>query len=188
MRSASGTASAASAASAGSGPGLAPVRARILRDARAEADAVLAAADADAAAVLREAGERAAAILDTARARGAADAGSARAALRARARRSARDLELAARRESWEELCRQVVRGVEAVRHSEGYPELRERLAASVRAALGAGAEVTEAPGGGVLGSAPGRRTDCSLAAFAQRVLDGAGAEAEELWAPWDKP
>ncbi|MER6631215.1 hypothetical protein ABT301_23855 [Streptomyces sp. NPDC000987] len=163
---------------------LAPVRDRLLRDARAEAEALLAAADADAAAALRDAEARAAEILAEARRQGAADAESVRAAARVRARRTARARELAARRECWEELGRQVVQGVEELRGTDAYPRLRERLTAYVRQALGPDAVVTEAPGGGVTGEAPGRRIDCSLAALAHRALERTGVEAERLWAP----
>ncbi|MER8007498.1 V-type ATP synthase subunit E family protein [Streptomyces sp. NPDC094149] len=163
---------------------LEPVRAQLLRAARAEAGALSAAADADVRAVLAEADGQAAAILDEARGMGEADAAAARDAARARARRTARARELAARRECWEELRRRVVAGVEELRHADSYPALRARLAAHVRAALGPEAEVTEAPRGGVRGRTADRRLDCGLTALALRALDRIDGEAEELWAP----
>ncbi|MCH0566671.1 hypothetical protein, partial [Streptomyces sp. MUM 2J] len=134
--------------------------------------------------VLRAAESRAAEILAEARRQGAADADAARSAARVRARRTARARELAARRECWQELCRQVVEGVQALHGTAAYPALRDRLAEHVRRELGARAHIAEAPGGGVTGRAPGRRIDCSLAAVARRTLEHAGVEVEELWAP----
>ncbi|PWI17970.1 hypothetical protein DI272_30285 [Streptomyces sp. Act143] len=169
---------------AGATTALDPVRARLLRDARADAEAVLAAAAEDAAAQLRDAEAQAEAILAEARRQGAADAEAFRAAGRARTRGDARTRELAARRECWEELRRQVVHGVEELRGAPAYPALRARLAAHVRRLLGPECRITEAPGGGVVGAAPGRRIDCGLDAFALRALDRTGTEVEELWAP----
>ncbi|MFJ9722642.1 V-type ATP synthase subunit E family protein [Streptomyces sp. NPDC101209] len=163
---------------------LEPVRAQLLRAARAEADALLAAADSDARAVLAEADGRAAAILAEARGLGEADAAAARDAARSRSRRTARARELAARRECWEELRRQVVAGVEELRHADSYPALRARLTAHVRAALGPDAEVVEAPHGGVTARTTHRRLDCGLTTLALRALERIGGEPEELWAP----
>ncbi|WP_329268313.1 hypothetical protein [Streptomyces sp. NBC_01451] len=161
-----------------------PVRAQLLRAARVDGEALLAEADAQVAAVFAEAEGRVAAILAEARRLGEADAEAARDAAHTRGRRAARARELAARRECWEELGRLVVRGVEDLRRADSYPLLRTRLTTYVRAALGAGVRVTEAPGGGVVGETEGRRLDCSLAAFARRALERTGTEAEELWAP----
>ncbi|MFR0354638.1 hypothetical protein [Streptomyces sediminimaris] len=169
---------------AGAPAALEPVRARLLRDAAADADALLAAAAEDARATVREAGARASAVLAEARSQGARDARRTGAAARGRVRRAARARELAARREIWEDLCRRVVDGVEALRGTDAYPAVRRRLTAHVRQALGPDARITEAPGGGVVGEAPGRRIDCGLAAFAQRALDRSGGEVEQLWAP----
>ncbi|MEV0173554.1 V-type ATP synthase subunit E family protein [Streptomyces sp. NPDC050803] len=163
---------------------LEPVRARLLRDAEADAQALLAAADEDAATVLRQAETQAAELLAEARRHGAADAEAVHRATRARARRAARARELAARRECWEELRRQVVHGVEALRGADAYPDLEARLTAHARQLLGADARITAVPGGGVRGEAAGRRVDLSLASFALRALDGVGSEVEELWAP----
>ncbi|MFF7929994.1 MULTISPECIES: V-type ATP synthase subunit E family protein [unclassified Streptomyces] len=169
---------------AGTENALAPVRARLLQDARADAEAVLLAAAEDADALSREAEARAAAILAEAREQGAADAETARRAVRTRARRAARARELAARRQCWEELGRQVVRGVEDLRRTEAYPDLRRRLTLRARYLLGPDARIAEAPGGGVVGESRSRRVDLSLAAFAQQALDRYGAELEELWTP----
>lgn len=144
----------------------------------------MAAAGHDAEGVRADAESRAAEILAEARRQGAGDARTVQAAVRARARRSARARELAARRECWEELRRQVVQGVGELRDTPAYPLLRARLTAHARRVLGADARITEAPGGGVVGESPGRRIDCGLAALAERALDRIGTEVEELWAP----
>lgn len=163
---------------------LAPVRARLLRDAAADAEGLLSAAGEEAMVVIRAAETRAAGILAEARREGARDAERARGTARARARRTNRTRELAVHREIWEELRLQVVRGVEELRGSTAYPAVRRRLTTYARQALGPDARITDAPGGGVVGEVPGRRIDCALATLAQRVLDRAGEEVEGLWAP----
>ncbi|MFJ9535915.1 hypothetical protein ACIRPX_01455 [Streptomyces sp. NPDC101225] len=169
---------------AAASPALDPVRARLLRDAAQDADALLAAAAEDARATVLAAQTQASAVLAEARGQGAHDAEVSGAAARNRVRRAARSRELAARREIWEDLCRQVVDRVEALRGTAAYPAVRRRLTAYVRQVLGPDARITEAPGGGVVGDAPGRRLDCGLAAIAQRALDRAGGEVDRLWAP----
>ena len=169
---------------AGTSAALDPVRDRLLRDAAADADALLTAAAGDARVAVREAEAQASAVLAEARGQGTRDAEHTGAAVRSRVRRAARARELAARREIWEELCRQVVAGVEALSGTDAYPAVRRGLEAHVRQVLGPDARITDAPGGGVVGEAPGRRLDCSLAAFARRALDRAGEEVEQLWAP----
>ncbi|MEU1273746.1 hypothetical protein [Streptomyces sp. NPDC005799] len=163
---------------------LAPVRTRLLRDAAADAEALLSAAGEEATAAIRAAETRAAGILAEARREGARDAERIRGADRARARRTHRARELAVHREIWEELRLQVVRGVEELGGSTAYPAVRRRLTTYAQRVLGPDARITEAPGGGVVGEVPGRRIDCALATLARRALDRAGGEVEELWAP----
>ncbi|MDL2074900.1 hypothetical protein QNN03_00445 [Streptomyces sp. GXMU-J15] len=163
---------------------LEPVRARLLRAAEADAAAMLATADKDAATILRQAEAQAADLLAEARERGAADAEAVRRAAHVRARRTARARELAARRECWEELRRQVIRGVEALRTTEGYPRIEAGLTARAHRLLGPRARISPAPGGGVLAEDETRRVDLSLTQCARRALDGAGPEVEELWTP----
>ncbi|WP_282703533.1 V-type ATP synthase subunit E family protein [Streptomyces sp. CC219B] len=163
---------------------LAPVRARLLKDAEADARALLAAADEDAATLLRNAETQAADIFAEARSQGAADAEAVRRALCTRARRAARARELAARRECWQELRRQVVHGVEALHDTDAYPALEARLTTHARHLLGPDARITTAPGGGLRGEAPGRRADLSLTSLALGALDDLGSEVEELWTP----
>ncbi|MFD8234778.1 hypothetical protein ACFV20_23250 [Streptomyces sp. NPDC059696] len=168
----------------GAAEALEPVRAQLLAAARAEARALVSAADEEAAAVLREGEARVQEIHAAARGHGEADAAAVRAATRVRSRRAARARELAARREAWEELRRQVVRDVGRLRDSEDYPGLRDRLTAYVRGVLGPEARVSEAADGGVVGERAGRRIDMSLTSLADRLLERAAREVEELWAP----
>lgn len=170
-------------APAGADP-LAPVRDALLDRARHEAHRLLAAADADVDRALAAARDDAAETLAVARAAGAADAATALADARARARRQARARVLAARRTAYEDLRRQAR---EATRALCGGPDaaavldvLRERAGA----ALGPGAVVTDAPGGGVRAESAGRRVTLTPEALADEALDRLGAEVEGLWAP----
>lgn len=163
---------------------LAQVRAFLLARARAEADRVRAEAAAEADAALAQAREQAAAILDAAREQGKRDGAQLTAAAQAQARRRARGLLLAAQRRAYQAL-RQRGRAAAAALHEQpDYPVLHERLARLARQLAGPDAVVAEAPGGGVLARAPGRRVDCSLDALADRAVDALGGEVEGLWAP----
>jgi hypothetical protein len=148
---------------------LEPVRAALLRAARADADAVEAAAGRDGELTVREATIRAGHLREQARADGAADAAAALAVLRARAGRAARATVLAARREEYEAL-RAAARAAMAALARD--PTVHMRLIATARVRLGPEATVEEAPGGGVVASAGARRLDLSLAGFADRAVD----------------
>ena len=163
---------------------LEPVRAALLAAARADAAAVLAAADEDAAAALAVAQAQVAGLAETARSEGAADAGAMLAADRARGRREARRIELAARREVWDQLRDRARAAVAALRTDPAYDGLRDRLAARARQLAGPGAEVSEPAEGGVVAVAAGRRWDLSLPALAGRAVESLGPEVERLWAP----
>jgi hypothetical protein len=52
-----------------------------------------------------------------------------------------------------------------------GYPEVRNRLIDYVRAQLGEDAVISDAPTGGVIGTVPGRRLDCSYATLVEQGL-----------------
>jgi vacuolar-type H+-ATPase subunit E/Vma4 len=161
---------------------LAPLRAELLRRARADADRTRREA-ADAAAVINaEAIARRDAILAAAVTRGAAEAAQLRAAHRAMVRHGIRADELAAQRAVYEELVEQVTEAVCALRHEPGYPSLHQRLADRARELLGPDAVVTDAPGGGIVASAAGRRLDYSLVGFAGRAIDRLGADIAGLW------
>lgn len=158
---------------------LAPVRDALLAAARADAADVLGKARQAAAQERRAADEEAARILSRARRDGAADAAAALAAELAGARQQARAVVLAARREGYEQLRAAARAAVSRLAAEPGYPPLRARLADAVRQALGAGADITEAPGGGVRGAVPGRRLDLSLTGLADRAVDEYGARLE---------
>lgn len=163
---------------------LEPVRAELLRAARAEAADLLARADRDATALLERARAEARALLEDAHREGEAQGAAAGRVIRARARRTARARELTARREAYEELSRRVTAHVRELRHTADYPLLLERLARHARRLLGPDAETTVCSGGGLVAHAAGRRVDCTLDALAARALDRLGAEVEGLWAP----
>ncbi|MGI5133255.1 MULTISPECIES: hypothetical protein [unclassified Streptomyces] len=161
---------------------LAPVRAELLRAARADADAVLASARADADETVRTARVEAESLLERAREQGLADGTAAAARERVRARQDAWARELAARAEVYADLRDRVRASVrEALTQTE---VLRVRLEACARTLLGTGARVTTTADGGVMAETPGRRVDLSANALADRALERLGAEAENLWAP----
>jgi vacuolar-type H+-ATPase subunit E/Vma4 len=161
---------------------LGPVRTALLDAARADAAAVHARAKREAEAILRDATGRAEAILDEARARGRAEAGALLAVEDGRTHRNARQAELAARRENLDALrarvaalLRERFAGPEAAR-------LDEHLRAQARQFLGDEAVITALDGGGVVGRAPGRFVDASVAVLAERAVEALGASAERLW------
>ncbi|WP_234532681.1 hypothetical protein AB5J52_04080 [Streptomyces sp. R39] len=161
---------------------LEPVRAGLLRTARAEAAAVLDGARAEAEEVLRAARTTAEESLARARDLGTADGAAAARRERTRAVQDAWTAELAARAEVYARLRDQVRAGVRrALAEDTGR---QRRLTRTARALLGPGARVAEAPGGGVTAEVPGRRADLSADALADRALDRLGARAETLWGP----
>ncbi|WIY00519.1 hypothetical protein QRX60_41750 [Amycolatopsis mongoliensis] len=166
---------------AAAGTALAPLRAALL--ARAVAGAAREAADADheAAELISRARARATEIEETARAAGLADARSLTRNQHNRARRRARALELATQREIYDEL-RRTVAGELARLMAE--PGRRDRLAERVRAILGPGATVVDAPGGGPAGLAGDRRIDLSARTVAGQAVDELGDEVRQLWTP----
>ncbi|MET8946886.1 hypothetical protein ABZX30_25810 [Streptomyces sp. NPDC004542] len=159
-----------------------PVRAELLRAARASADAVLDRARADAEEILRAARRTADEVLARARADGAADGAAGAARVRVRAVQDAWAVELAARAEAYAGLGAAVRAGVRRALAQGAVP--RERLAEAARALLGTRARVTDAAGGGVTAEVPGRRVDLSADAFADRAVERLGARAETLWGP----
>jgi vacuolar-type H+-ATPase subunit E/Vma4 len=161
---------------------LAPVREEVSARARADAERVLAEADADAAATLAAARSEANSILEAARAEGESDAAVVLSAKRARDRRQARAVVLAAQREAYDNLRSQVVQALSAIRDDPGYGPWRDRLAEHARRVLGADAVVSEAPEGGVLAEANGRRTAYTLVGLADQVINEMGADIEGLW------
>ncbi|GAA0815704.1 hypothetical protein [Spirilliplanes yamanashiensis] len=155
---------------------LGPVRAALVRRARAEAARLRAAAAAEAAERLAAARARAAEITAEAERGGQADAETLGAATVAAAGRDARRLALAAQRRAWDGLRA-------AVRRQLTVPGSREALAARVVAALGPAATLTEIPGG-VAGEVPGRRVELTLDALADEAVGRLGPAVAELWRP----
>lgn len=163
---------------------LTPVREQLLAHARADAERVLADSDADVAATLAAARSEANAILEAARAEGESDAAVLLSAKRARDRRQARALVLGAQREAYDNLRSQVMRALSAIRDDPGYARWRDRLTEQARHLLGPEAVVSEAPEGGVLAEANGRRVAYTLAGLADQVIEEMGADIEGLWSP----
>jgi vacuolar-type H+-ATPase subunit E/Vma4 len=166
------------------GTPLDPVRAEMLRQARAEAGAAVARAEAEAAQQRARARAEAEAILDEARARGRADADEALRAGAARARRQARSVGLRARHEVYQSWRDAVSEGVKNLIHTAEYPRILASLAARARALLGADAQIEEDPAGGLRAQVPGRRVDLTLEAVAARAVADAEGQASELWTP----
>lgn len=150
---------------------LAPVRAALLAAARAQAEQTRARAEADATRTLADAQAAAARIREEARASGRAGGLAAAASQRNRAHREARAGVQRAHREAYQRLQAAAREQVARLAAEPDYPQLYRRLAAAVTRALGQEATVREAESGGVVGEAPGRRVDLSLASFADRAV-----------------
>ncbi|MFB8181936.1 hypothetical protein ACFC8N_39120 [Streptomyces sp. NPDC055966] len=159
-----------------------PVRAQLLRAARASADAVRDRARAEADETLRTARATAEQVLARARELGEGDGAAAAERERVRAVREAWAVELASRAEVYAELRASVRAGVRRALAEDAVPQAR--LAETARAVVGPHAQVSVAAGGGVTAEVPGRRVDLSADALADRALDRLGARAESLWAP----
>jgi len=163
---------------------LAPVRARLLGGAAAEASQIIAAAHAEAEAIVRQARREADRTVERARAQGEGEAAAAAAAELRRGRETARSMVLQARREAYQDLRTQVLAAVTGLQAEPGYPELARRLAAMAARAAGPGAAVTVEPEGGAVARARGVIVDCRLPALARRAVDQLAGEAAGLWAP----
>lgn len=159
-----------------------PVRAQLLRAARAQADAVLELARADADETLRAARATAERVLARARDLGTADGHAAAARQRVRAAEEAWSRELTARAEVYAQLRAGVRSGVRQALAEGAVPS--GRFAKAAEDLLGADARVTAAPGGGVTADVPGRHVDLSADALADRALARMGARIESLWGP----
>ncbi|WP_329537569.1 hypothetical protein OG568_55325 (plasmid) [Streptomyces sp. NBC_01450] len=159
-----------------------PVRAELLRAARASADAVRDRARADADETLRAARATAEQVLAQARDLGTVEGAADAERERVRAVQDAWAAELVVRAEVYAELRNAVREGVRRALAEGAVP--RARLAEAARSVLGTGAQVTAADGGGVTAEVPGRRVDLSADALADRALSRLGARAETLWEP----
>ncbi|MFB7324740.1 hypothetical protein [Streptomyces sp. NPDC056190] len=158
-----------------------PVRAELLRAARASADAVLDRTRADAAETLRAARATAEAVRTRAQELGEADGAAEATRERVRAAQDAWAVELAARADVYAALRAAVRAGVRRTLAEDAVSQ--SRLAKVARAQLGPEARVTTAAEGGVTAETPGRHVDLSADALADRALDRLGLQAETLWA-----
>jgi len=163
---------------------LAPVRARLLREARAEASRILAEAREQADSILGRARRGAAETVDRARAQGEADAATAAAAELTRARDQARSIVLGARQETYQDLRAQVLATAGELRTEPGYQGLLSRLTAMATRAAGPDAAVTVQPEGGVVARSRDVVVDCTLARLADLAVDELGDQVRALWTP----
>ncbi len=161
---------------------LQPVRRRILERARADAERELAEAQQEAESVLAAARDQAGQLVEAARAAGRDAAETVIAQRRAALQRELRGAVLAARRDVYRRRCRRGTEAVLRLRDDAAYPRWLAALRTTVREALGADAQLTEHPTGGVVGEDGRRRIDFSLAGIAQQVLDKIDAELDEPW------
>jgi vacuolar-type H+-ATPase subunit E/Vma4 len=163
---------------------LAPVRAALLADARADAEHSIRSAEREAADVVARADREASALRDEARRQGEDDARAVLVTAHARARRHARAVEMAAQREAYDELRRRVVEAAPLLRDDPGYPVWRAGLEQRARLATGPGATVTEPEVGGVVAvsASGGRRFGCTLVDAAEEALRA--TDVSGLWSP----
>jgi hypothetical protein len=150
---------------------LEPLKAELLRRAHAAAAERLQRAAAEDSATIATAEAEAALMLEQARQDGISEASVLVAAQRAHSRRQARAVILRARAEVVAELRRRTMEVVARLSTEPGYPELRNRLIDYVRVQLGEQAVISDAATGGVIGTVPGRRLDCSFATLVEQAL-----------------
>jgi len=155
---------------------LAPARAALLAQVRAEADSVRERSEVDAQHAVATATAEAGRIRRAARAEGEAEATVAAAAARTRARQEARALVLTARREAYERLGRAAREAMARMRAEPDFAAVRQRMVAAVRSVLGPDVRIVDEPDGGISGVAGGRRLDLSLTRFADRAVEAVAA------------
>jgi vacuolar-type H+-ATPase subunit E/Vma4 len=163
---------------------LEPVRQRLRRDAEDEAARLLAAARAQAAAMVAKAQQDAIAALARAATEAAAAADPLTAAELRRARDAAKSAVLTAKRAACDELRSRVRTAVAALPAEEGYDRLLHRITRLAGQAAGPDAELTIAPGGGIVARRPGLVVDCSLDRLAELAVTELGAAVTGLWSP----
>ena len=163
---------------------LAPVRAHLLRGARAEADRILGQARAQADATLGQARRDAEEAVRQARRQGEEETAAAVAAERGRGRAQARSVVLSVQSQAREELRARVLAAAGGLRDEPGYERLLAGLTAMAACAAGPGATVTAHPAGGVVARSDHAVVDCSLPRLAGLAFDALGDEVRELWTP----
>lgn len=163
---------------------LAPVRAHMLREARSEADRLLAAAREEADELLRQARAAAERAVGLAREQGMAEARPLAVAARSRGRARARGIVLRAQREAYDELCRRTTGEADSLRGDPGYGVLLTRLGALAAQAAGPDATIDFPSAGGVLARSGQTIVDCSLPRLARQAVQALGDQVRELWEP----
>ncbi|HKI43399.1 MAG: hypothetical protein ACLQIK_09770 [Mycobacterium sp.] len=161
---------------------LQPVRRRLLECARADGERETAEAQQEAQRILAAARDQAAQLAETARAAGRAAAETVGAQRRAALQRELRGAVLAARCDVYQRWCRRSTEAVLLLRDDPAYPQWAAALRAAAQATLGADAQLSGHPTGGVMGEAGQRCIDLSLAGIAARVLDDTTAQLDEPW------
>jgi vacuolar-type H+-ATPase subunit E/Vma4 len=156
---------------------LAPLRAALVANARADADRVVTAARVRADQHVAAALTAAAARVAEARARAEADTASALAGEAARVRQQGRALLLAARRAVYDELRRRTHEAVRSLRDEPAYAGLRSAVENTGIARLGSGAISRESRDGGCIVEAPGMRIEATLDALADWALETVSTE-----------
>ena len=167
----------------GSDAALAPLRQRLLADARETASGILAAARDQAQATTTTAEVEAARIRAAAAAAGEEAARSEAALRSARVRRQAHQAVLESRNALHEKVRRRVRESAVALTADPRYPAVLERLHARAVQVLGPDVIVTEGPGGGLVAVAGSRSLDLTLPARAEAVLEAMAPEVSGLWA-----
>jgi vacuolar-type H+-ATPase subunit E/Vma4 len=159
---------------------LEPLRAALLTRAGKDADLMRRAAEDDGRKALAAAQERSRQSLANARTQGEAQAALLAAEERSRARRKARGVVLAAQRQAYEELRRQVGDAIRRLLADSGW---QDRLNVLLLRQLGAEARIHDQEGGGVVAqSADGRRIDASIGVLVDLALSH--LQLEGRWAP----
>ena len=161
---------------------LEPLRAELLRRARTAAAERLQRAAAEDAATISRAQQEAELVVEQARQAGVADVTVFLDQERARSRRQARAVVLGAHADALEQLRERSIAAVAGLTAEPEYPELHNRLVDYVRGQLGQDAAISDAATGGVIGTVPGRRLDCSFVALVEQVLVEWAAQPEAPW------
>ncbi len=161
---------------------LQPLRRHLMECARADAEREIVEARQEAQRVLAEARDQAAQLAEAARATGRAAAERVSAQRRAALQRELRGALLATRRDIYQRWCTRSTEAVLRLRDDPAYPRWAAALRAAAQATLGADAQLSEHPTGGVVGEADQRCIDLSLAGIAARMLDETTAQLDEPW------
>jgi cell division septum initiation protein DivIVA len=161
---------------------LRPLRQALFHAAEREAERIRENARREAALIAAEANAEAGRISRDAATRGEADAIADARTNSSQARRTAREKVLTAQESLRLELLGELRTAAVAAQADSRYPALLERLHRRAVAVLGPDAELSESPGGGLIGVAGTRRLDLSLPALALRRAEEMPEEVSGLW------